>query len=1630
MVESVSFIFSRLYFINRKYRMLYLNKIILLNFLILNLLLQGFVGVLNTNNTLSNPDTLIISPDITISNSEVDQIIYSDDKVITVSRPSSEDISSKNTSPIETNFSNKSTSLPKDDNYDLDKNTTSSSISLNQFTWISRPNSVVDINDSSTGNTLVWNADTNNEPSNGYDLWRDGTNLVLRGTWNPGSSVSTNLDNLPVGRYAYEIVFWDSLWYELHDSVIVTVHDDTNPQMSSNPSDQIINESNTGNVIQWTATDEYPGNYRILRNSSIIQLGTWSSGNSITYNLNNLVAGYYIYQIIFYDLEGNFVTDTVNITVNDDINPVKIFTPEDINYNVGTSNNKITWSFTDNNPDNYIITRNGTQIASSYWQSNKNITINVDSLAPSTYLYQIITYDKVGRSNSDTVLVTVSDPFSPIITTPSNIVYEEGTITNYELTWSVYDHYPSLYLVKRNGSTILTGGWVNGSIITVNVNGLTLGVYEYFIELLDTSGNKVNDTKWVTVTDTSAPIFLEIPSDLVYIEGSTLNSLSWKGSDNHPRNYAIYRNNSLLISGGWINNTVFQINVDNLQRGYYEYKIWIYDVNNNYAVDIVIVNVIDNIKPIFTSIPADFYYASSSTGNTITWIATDLHPDFYVIKRNGDIIYSNTWTSTGTISINVDGLGVATHNYTIIVYDDSGNFEIDMVNVTVSNFPIINDAPTDIFYIYGDTGNQLSWTISDTDADKYKIYQDDVIVQSGTWSNAVPITRNIDGLFYGTYNFTLYINDTSSNIVTDIVWVTVSDVPVFSEQPVSFTYDEGSGGFTLIWNATDRAPDTFIIYEDGVIRNSTTWSNSSRMTFHVSDLSIGVYNFSIFVNDTLNNFITHSILVTSQDITNPIIITTPTLNNYNENTTGYYLNWSATDLHSDYYIIRRNGSIIVPSTTWTSGSLLSLNIDGLMAGLHVYNITFYDTSGNKASMLHNVIVYDVDGPINTISPTSFINLSEGLTTILTWQFIDLHSSFYEIYRDNITLVQSGSWSNNLNISYTTNAGLSLGLFNFTIYVNDTSGNWSNDTVFVNIIDITNPTFPYGTPNDIVNTEGQLGTTSFSWAFEENHPDWLIVSRNGINNVSMSYVGLSSLQVNLTGLSLGTHIYVITLNDTSGNFVSDTVVVIIREITPPTLIISPTNTSYEEFTSTDIIFQAFDNYNNTYVLKYNVTGEILTTYTSGSWNQNQNVTITISGFSIGYYNFTLFIYDDSMNVRTHWFIVWVYDTTLPNINYQTSDHVYESGSTSNIIQWNGSDANADFYRLYKNGDYLGQYTWTNNFNHSLNVDNLAIGVYNYTIVLFDTSNNFRVITVWITVQDTIIPVFLVSPSNFTITELQENENLVFQGFDLNGAYYQIYRNGELILTNPSWPNNVDLTYPIGIRNKGIYNYTIILFDTTGNMKIHTIWLTVIDSINPNFITQATSITYTEGTEGHLLSWSAFDKYEGRYELYRNGSLVAQNNWVSNVVFTHNIDNLAKGWYVFTIHLFDGSENSISYFLIVTVIDETNPDIVVNPLDTSYFEDTTDNFITWEFYDLYPNNFTVLLNGDYYNDGFWTNDNLSISIDGLIFGEYNFTIIVSDKSNNFTNDTVIITVIDNIYPIFHSVPADEVTVLEGT
>jgi hypothetical protein len=91
--------------------------------------------------------------------------------------------------------------------------------------------------------------------------------------------------------------------------------------------------------------------------------------------------------------------------------------------------------------------------------------------------------------------------YHPIAIKPHDDIRYAKDATGNTISWIVNGHVHALgnYQVFKNGALLATAVWTNGSVISIAVDGLSPGTYNYTISAADASSNLATDTTFVTV---------------------------------------------------------------------------------------------------------------------------------------------------------------------------------------------------------------------------------------------------------------------------------------------------------------------------------------------------------------------------------------------------------------------------------------------------------------------------------------------------------------------------------------------------------------------------------------------------------------------------------------------------------------------------------------------------------------------------------------------------------------------------------------------------------------------------------------------------------------------------------------------------------------------------------------------------------------------------------------------------------------------------------------------------------------------------------------------------------------------------------------------------------------------------
>ncbi|MCK4566640.1 MAG: right-handed parallel beta-helix repeat-containing protein, partial [Candidatus Thorarchaeota archaeon] len=168
--------------------------------------------------------------------------------------------------------------------------------------------------------------------------------------------------------------------------------------------------------------------------------------------------------------------------------------------------------------------------------------------------------------------------------------------------------------------------------------------------------------------------------------------------------------------------------------------------------------------------------------------------------------------------------------------------------------------------------------------------------------------------------------------------------------------------------------------------------------------------------------------------------------------------------------------------------------------------------------------------------------------------------------------------------------------------------------------------------------------------------------------------------------------------------------------------------------------------------------------------------------------------------------------------------YEVGTTGNTMTWNSSALNPGTYELLIDSEPQGPVDWDGGAI-AADVDGLAVGVYNVTLVTFHVSGHWLSNQSTLTVVDTIGPVWSITPVDQTL-EYDEPLSYQVEATDPSGiASWSVDDTTNFTISGSGLITNATTLAP------GVYYLEITVTDNYSNSKSITIMITVNDPVPP-------------------------------------------------------------------------------------------------------------------------------------------------------------------------------------------------------
>jgi len=351
---------------------------------------------------------------------------------------------------------------------------------------------------------------------------------------------------------------------------------------------------------------------------------------------------------------------------------------------------------------------------------------------------------------------------------------------------------------------------------------------------------------------------------------------------------------------------------------------------------------------------------------------------------------------------------------------------------------------------------------------------DHTIISGNNISGYYPGVVFSNGIYLSNCNNNSISNNTIINPTSEAIELTSSSND--NNVTRNFLFNSTSYGITI-----DGSSDNLIYYNFLLNNNigssqgadnslSNSWNNGTHGNYwsdyagpdDVEPYGIGETNYTLdgglLINDT-------------KPLMSMLNLTGPGSMYYEADAPTNIISWDLTaNLIGSYYLYQ--DTILSASGNWTTESMIQTYLPSLVLNtVYNYTIVVSDISGNTVNETVLVTARDTIAPEITYtgsSERSFEFNTTGQTITVT--ATDMYPDTYVLYK-NGTGGTPGTWDSSTPIT-TSLDGLSIGGYNFTLVVKDTSGNEATQTV---LITVTGTTSQNGSFAEIFFILGSLGT---------------------------------------------------------------------------------------------------------------------------------------------------------------------------------------------------------------------------------------------------------------------------------------------------------------------------------------------------------------------------------------------------------------------------------------------------------------------------------------------------------------------------------------------------------------------------
>lgn len=1323
------------------------------------------------------------------------------------------------------------------------------------------------------------------------------------------------------------------------------------------------------------------------------------------------------------------------------------------------------------------------------------------------FTYTIWAKDNSGNWNSSSESFTMVDTTKPTITNVNANPNPQEVYEDVNISATVADNYNlsevKVVIVDPDGQLVgnFSMSFDSGSGKHYYQDSYSkLGNYSFTIWAKDSSGNWNSSIGGFTIHDTTPPVISNLDASPNPQEVFGNVNITASVTDNY--NLTTVKVVVLDPDGGLVGNYTmvydsgtgkYCYNQSYSKLGNYSYTVWAKDSFNNWNYSsstftmqdttppgILNVNATPNPQEVHGNVNITASVSDNWMVNLVKAVVTD--PDGIQVGNftmgydsgSGKYCYEQTYSKLGNYS------------FTVWARDSSGNWNWSSGSFTMQDTtpPVISevDATPDPQEVHG------SVNITASVSDNSNVSEVKVVIwdPDGLLVGNFSMTFDSDkGKYYyestysklGNYSFTVWAKDTSDNWVSASDYFRIHDTtpPTFSNVSASPNPQEVFGSVNITVEVGDNVnvSEVYVIVTDpdGIdLGNfSMTYDPGTGKYYHEDSYSkLGVFSFTIWANDTSDNWNSTSGSFTMHDTTPPTISDVSASPNPQE----VFGSVNITATIEDNF----NLSYAVVAVFDPDGLLVgnfSMQFDS-GTGKHFYEDTYsklgdysftvwaVDSSSNWNSSSGSFTLYDttppeiqnaeaspnpqeVFGDVNiTVTVTDNIQLSEVKAVVTDPDGLPV-GNFSMVY-------DSGSSKYYFETSYS-----KLGLYSFEIWAKDTSDNWNwssgnfnmHDTTppeISNVSETPDPQEVYGNVNITASVSDNFNLTTVKVEIWDPHGVF-------VGNLTMIYdPGSGYFYYESSYPEIGDYSYTIWAKDSSDNWNSTSGSFTMFDVTFPMIqdVIADPNPQ-ETGGSVNVSAVVTDDVGvfGVWIEIYDPLNALIGNFTMDYDSLNGRFYHESSYSPLGTYSFTIVANDtsNSWNSTSRTFVIQ--DSTLPTISDVTAaPDPQEVHGSVNITALVG-----DNYELVEVRVVITDPDGLSVGNFSMLLDPVGgayyyestyskVGLYSFVVLAKDSSDNWNNHPSTFLMVDTTDPIIVAVTASPDPQEVHGNVNI-----SVNATDNYLIEDVKVEITDPDGQliGNLSMIYDAysgeyyfedSYSKIGTYTFVIWVRDSSGNWNSQTSSFVILDTTLPE-ISDLFALPSPLEVPGNVnISVHVSDNYQLNVitvEVLDPDGLVLGNfsmlfDPVSGRYFFEGT-YLDPGNHTVTVWAEDvsGNWNYLSCYFIM--VDTTNPSIwTVNPSPNpqevygtvNITATITDNHeilkasvIVSDPDGMFMGNFTMFFdatNGFYYYESTYS-----------MIGNFKITVFAIDKSGNWITRLSSFDMIDTAIPEISSVSA---------